>query len=220
MPRPTADESDRFSRPSARARSRAGRLAVLLSAIMAAASGGATLAESGRDAGSEPRALTLDGEVVDPVSASRGAWSVFIFAAADCPISNRYAPEISRIGERYSARGIRFHIVYPGAHVTTHAAREHGTEYGLDLPALIDPELELAERLGMSVTPEVAVLSPEGAVVYRGRIDDRYVAFGRVRPAPRRRDLVEVLDGILAGETPEPRTTAAVGCFIRGAGRR
>jgi len=51
-------------------------------------------------------------------------------------------------------------------------------------------------------------------MVYRGRIDDRYVDFGRSRPAPTTRDLRAVLQALAAGSTLTPRTTPAVGCFI------
>jgi hypothetical protein len=51
-------------------------------------------------------------------------------------------------------------------------------------------------------------------MLYRGRIDDRYVAFGKARPAPTRRDLEETLDALLEGKLPEPVTTTAIGCFI------
>jgi len=50
--------------------------------------------------------------------------------------------------------------------------------------------------------------------VYRGRIDDRYVDFGRARAAPTSRDLREVLQALARGGPVAPRTTAAVGCSI------
>ena len=51
-------------------------------------------------------------------------------------------------------------------------------------------------------------------MVYRGRIDDRAVDFGRTRSAPTSRDLEQVLDTLASGATVQPRTTPAVGCFI------
>ena len=54
----------------------------------------------------------------------------------------------------------------------------------------------------------------ERRMVYRGRIDDRHVAFGRARPAPTTRDLEEVLEAIVEGKPVTATTTTAVGCFI------
>ena len=43
-------------------------------------------------------------------------------------------------------------------------AREHASEYGLDLPVLLDLEHRLVEATGVTVTPEVAVLTAGGAL--------------------------------------------------------
>jgi len=51
-------------------------------------------------------------------------------------------------------------------------------------------------------------------LVYRGRIDDRAVDFGRARPQPQVRDLADVLETLTSGHALTLRTTTAVGCFI------
>ena len=56
--------------------------------------------------------------------------------------------------------------------------------------------------------------SKKWQMVYRGRIDDRYVAFGKMRPAPTVRDLEQVLEAIIAGKEVKTKVTKAVGCFI------
>ena len=50
--------------------------------------------------------------------------------------------------------------------------------------------------------------------VYRGRIDDRYVDFGKYRPAPERHDLAEALDSVLAGKPVKIQQTKSIGCAI------
>ena len=76
-----------------------------------------------------------------------------------------------------------------------------------------DPTLALVKFVGATVTPEVAVVAG-GRVVYRGRIDDRYVDLGRERPAPTRRDLFEALTAIVARKPVARAKTQAVGCYI------
>jgi hypothetical protein len=79
--------------------------------------------------------------------------------------------------------------------------------------AVRDPKLSLVKLAGATVTPEVAIYV--GArMVYRGRIDDRYVDLGRERPAPTQRDLFEALTAIVAGKPVPHATTQAVGCYI------
>ena len=53
-----------------------------------------------------------------------------------------------------------------------------------------------------------------GRILYRGRIDDRYVGLGVERRAPAKRDLEEALTAVIAGKRVEHPTTQAVGCFI------
>ena len=76
---------------------------------------------------------------------------------------------------------------------------------------------QLARVAGATITPEAAVFAHgagEPTLVYRGRIDDRYVDLGRARPAPTVRDLDDVLDAIGAGVPVRFRSTEAVGCVI------
>ena len=65
----------------------------------------------------------------------------------------------------------------------------------------------------MTVTPEVAVMK-DGRMLYRGRIDDRYIEFGKDRPQPTVRDLERSLEAILAGKPVPVAETRAVGCIL------
>lgn len=178
-----------------------------LSALLLAAS--ATVA-------SAQGVVDLEGRPVDPlaVSASEAQAHVLVFTTTDCPISNRYAPEIARLAAAYAARGVRFWVVYPVPSDTPEKIHTHVTQFGLDLPIARDTRAALVKRTGVSVTPEVAVIDRQGDVVYRGRVDDRYVDFGVDRPAPTTRDLDHALSSLLAGKPIEPKTTRAVGCIL------
>lgn len=158
--------------------------------------------------------IDLDGRPTDPLA--HAGVSVLVFTRTDCPISNRYAPELRRLQERFT-RGAAFHLVYVDGAETVDAIRDHRRAFGLGFDAVRDPEHALVALTGATVTPEVAVFVTDGAgrrMVYRGRIDDRAVDFGRTRPAPTRHDLAEVLAALARGASPAPRTTTAVGCFI------
>jgi hypothetical protein len=65
------------------------------------------------------------------------------------------------------------------------------------------------------VTPEAVVLGKGGEVLYRGRIDDNYLAFGKKRAAARQHDLSDALDAIAAGQTVKEKETQAIGCVIQ-----
>lgn len=177
-------------------------LTVTLAAVAAPPPGAAPL-----------RLLDLEGKRVDPF-AGEAAVRVFLFVRGDCPISNRYAPEMARIWETYAPRGVRFSLVYPDPDENAAAIRRHIAEYGYPFGALRDPEHALVEQSGARITPEVAVYGPDGTLAYRGRIDDRWADFGKSKPAPARQDLREALDAVLAGRPVAEPTTEAIGCFI------
>lgn len=156
----------------------------------------------------------LDGAPVDVIPRSPIHAAVLVFAGVDCPISNRYAPELQRLHADYGARGVAFYLVYPDPAIDAAIARRHAADFGIPFPALVDREHRLVARAGVEVTPETAVLGPDGNVLYRGRIDDRWVDFGLDRPRATRHDLRNALDAILAGR-PAPRAGGrAVGCYI------
>lgn len=177
----------------------------------------ASLASLARaDSGALSRVTDLDGRRVAALPMGRGP-AVLVFTRTDCPISNRYAPELRRLRERFAPRGVAFRLVYPDAAESAEAIREHLRAFGYGADAVRDPGHELVRLTGATVTPEAAVFVADPAgprMVYRGRIDDRAVDFGRTRPLPRTRDLERVLEALTSGRTVAPRTTPAIGCFI------
>ena len=158
--------------------------------------------------------LDLAGRHIDPLQATDAAATVLFFVKTDCPISNRYAPEIRRLHERFAAQGVAFWQVYPDPDESVEAIRQHVRDYDYPGHILRDTRHALVSLTGVRITPEAAVFTPAGQMAYHGRIDDRYVDFGKARAAPSRRDLQEALEAVLAGSPVENSTTPAVGCFI------
>jgi thiol-disulfide isomerase/thioredoxin len=138
---------------------------------------------------------------------------VLLFVRTDCPISNRYAPELQRIYRKYSLKGFDFRLVYPETGVTPEKAEKHRREYGYTIPTLLDAGHEYVTRARARFTPEAAVFI-HGQLIYLGRIDDRYVDIGKARPEAEHHDLEEVLAAVVAGKSVRLRETKAVGCAI------
>ena len=185
------------------------RSLVLTVVFSAALAGGC----AGRGPGSEASALDLEGSAVDPLGHGARA-TVLVFVASDCPISNRYAPEIRRIHDEFAARGVATWLVYPNAADTPEKVRRHLADFGHPAPALRDPRHVLVRRAGATRTPEAALFAADGSLVYLGRIDDSFVAFGKMRPEPTVHDLREALAATLSGERAPLSTTQAIGCTI------
>jgi AhpC/TSA family len=138
---------------------------------------------------------------------------VLLFVRSDCPISNRYAPELQRLYQRYSSLGVEFHLLYPEPGLTPSGVEKHRKEYGLTIPALLDTDHKYVDRAQVHVTPEAAVFVNR-RLVYQGRIDDRFVDVGKSRPEATRHDLEEVITAVATGKSVQRRQTKAVGCAV------
>src|SRR6186997_632090 len=88
-------------------------------------------------AGGPPTAVTpvrlalidLDGRPADPLDAHGAPVTVFVFTRTDCPVSNRYAPELKRLHERFARAGVAFWLVYVDPTETVDGMRRHVGEY-------------------------------------------------------------------------------------------
>ena len=159
------------------------------------------------------RAVDLNGTVFSlPAAASRA--TVLIFVLHDCPICNRYAPEINRIAADYKPSDVATYVVYEERDLRPSQARAHAKAYGLTCGLLYDPWHELANKVTATSAPEAVVLSPTGEVVYRGRIDDSFYHFGMLSRQPTTHDLRDAVDALLAGKEIAVSQTPVVGCSI------
>jgi hypothetical protein len=139
---------------------------------------------------------------------------VLIFARTDCPITNRYAPELARIAREFETKDVKFWVIYPDPSETATKISRHMAEYHLPGEGILDPNGELSKRAEAKVSPQAAVFDSHGKLTYSGRIDDRFVAFGKARPAPQVHDLENAIAATLAGKpVAEPRTKA-IGCYL------
>jgi hypothetical protein len=139
---------------------------------------------------------------------------VLIFARTDCPITNRYAPELGRIGQEFESKGVQFWIVYPDPSETPEKIAKHMAEYHLPGRGIADPHFRLQKRAEAKISPQAAVFDSSGKLVYSGRIDDRYVAFGKSRPSPDVHDLENAIKSTLAGKPVVEARTKAIGCYL------
>ena len=185
----------------------AASLRLALAAALAAAPGSVSVAQEGGGI------TDLAHRPIAPLTGSARA-TVLLFTATECPISDRYAPEVRRLAARFGAAGVRFWVVYANAGEQAAAARDHAAAFGYGLPVALDPQGQLADRAGANVTPEAAVFDASGQLVYHGRIDDRYVDFGIDRREPTTHDLADAVTAVLAGAPVAHPVVPAVGCAI------
>ncbi len=167
--------------------------------------------------GTEPFGVDLEGHPVAQLAPPGARAVVLFFTASDCPISNRYIPEIQRLAREYSSRGVHFWFVYPNPGDSAQIIRAHQQQYAIAANAVLDNRQALVRMAHVTITPEAAVFIPEGAKlreVYRGRIDDRYIAFGQERPQATEHDLEDAVRAVLANQSIPQPSGPPIGCSI------
>ena len=157
--------------------------------------------------------LDLSGKPLDPFAGAARV-RIFLFVRTDCPITNRYAPELQRIASEFARRDVEFWLVYPDPAEAAAAIHAQIAEYKLPGKPLRDPHHELVARSQASVSPQAAVFDNGGHLLYSGRIDDRYVDFGQSRPAAQTHDLEAAISAVLSGKPVPISRTRAIGCYL------
>jgi peroxiredoxin len=158
--------------------------------------------------------LDTEGKMHTPAEWSSHRAAVLFFLTTDCPLCNTYVPELNRIAQAYTPRGVAFYAVQGDATVPADEVRSHSREFAFTFPYLFDQEESLATYTGAVTTPEAAVLSPSGQLLYLGRIDNRLEDFGKQRVQVTVFNLRDTLDAILNGKAVPHARTKALGCAI------
>ncbi len=152
------------------------------------------------------REVTLKGDEATP------AWVLFFFSNT-CPVARRYMSRIAQLENEYGARGVRFIGINASPADTLQDIALFARDFDISYPILKDDSFSPVKTLGITRTPEVAVLDKDLVAVYHGRIDDQY-RLGGIRPTATRHDLKETLDAVLAGRAAPASHVPAEGCAI------
>jgi AhpC/TSA family len=174
----------------------------------------AATSDDNRSAAWPPVFFDSQGQRLQPADDPATKAIVLVFLLPDCPIANSYIPELNRLHEKFTEKGVLMLLVHVDPEVTLEQARTHASEYQIRSPVLLDPRHAWVEMSGVSVSPEAAVFSPAGQIVYRGRINDQYVGLGKRRSNITSQDLAEALEQVLAGKPVSQSRTEAIGCPI------
>lgn len=139
---------------------------------------------------------------------------VLVFLDIECPISSRYAPYLNDLFRQASQAKLDFYGIISHPQTTPQEARQFREQYAVRYPLLFDSSGDLALALRPKVVPEVFVIDPSDRVVYRGRIDNRFAAIGKLRQTITAHDLRDAITAVAAGDRPTLPTTPGVGCIF------
>ncbi len=141
-----------------------------------------------------------------------------------------FDPECPFLEHAYSEQGLRevtarlsaHNVVWLGINSSGPGRAGSGRELNASFvqehdilhPVLLDEAGAVARRYGARRSPEAFVIAPDGALVYRGPLDNS--PFGVVPGGGERRDYVELaLDAIAQGRSPTLPLIEPYGCRLR-----
>jgi peroxiredoxin len=163
-------------------------------------------------------ALRDTGQVVHSPEEWNGKKAIVVFfTTTDCPLSNNDVPEMNRTQRDYQSRGVAFYAVQADTTIADADVVQHTKDYQFSFPVLFDPHQVLVKMTGATTIPSAAVLTPDGTLLYLGRIDNRVEDFNVRRQQPTRFDLREALEAVLEGKPVAHPRTKAFGCAINPA---
>lgn len=130
-----------------------------------------------------------------------------------CPIVRLAVPAMREIRARYQSQGIEFLLLNPTLQDTAAAVTQEASEFGFDMPVLLDRDQKIGESWGVDRTAEVYVIDPKTwTLMYHGPIDDR-LSYEAQRPV-HQRYLADALDAVLAGKPVAVASVMSPGCLI------
>ncbi len=144
---------------------------------------------------------------------------IVIFTCNHCPYSVAYEDRIIAIDKKYKEKGYPVVAINPNDPISYpedsfEAMKVRAQEKGFSFPYLMDAKQEIYPQYGATKTPHVYVLknTKEGfKVAYIGAVDNN----SRDAAGVTENYLTNALDDLLAGKTPQVKTTKAIGCSIK-----
>lgn len=140
----------------------------------------------------------------------KNKYTVLMFIATQCPVSNAYNERMAALHDEYSSKEIAFVGINSNKQEDIEEIREHSAKHGFKFVVLKDWNNTVADAYGAQFTPEIFLLDRKGTLQYHGRIDD-----SKNPDNVKTNDLRETLDALLAGKAVPRAVTKAFGCTIK-----
>ncbi len=161
----------------------------------------------------------IDGKMVSLSDYPGAKGFTVIFTCNHCPYSKAYQDRIIALDKKYKSKGYPVIAVNPNDPVVNpedsyENMKVRAKEKGFSFPYLFDETGDICRKYGATRTPQVYLLEKKGGdliVRYTGAIDDNSQDASKVT-APY---LSNAIDALLAGGTPDPSFTKAIGCGIK-----
>lgn len=160
-----------------------------------------------------------DGKMVSFADYPDAKGFTVIFTCNHCPYAKAYQDRIIALDKKYKSKGYPVIAISSNdPDVNAEDSYENmiarAKEKGFTFPYLFDESGDICRKYGATRTPQVFLLEKKGGdliLQYTGAIDDNSQDAAQVTMPY----LANAIDALLAGKTPEPSFTKAIGCGIK-----
>lgn len=176
------------------------------------------------DKASDFKLKNVDGKMVSLKDFPKAKGFVVVFTCNHCPYAKAYQDRIIEMDKKYKPKGYPVIAINPNdPELSPEDSYDkmviRAKEKAYTFPYLFDQTQEVYRSYGAQKTPHTYLLQKEGddlIVRYIGAIDDNYQDETKITQSY----LSGALDAVLAGKTPEPSSTKAIGCGIKDKNKR
>jgi peroxiredoxin len=194
----------------------------IIFSVLLSIAAGVTLSAQGYRVGDEARDFRLknvDGRMVSLADYPDARGFIVIFTCNHCPFSVAYEDRILSLDKKYKKSGYPVIAINPNDPSVVPAdgykeMQARSSEKGFSFPYLFDEGQKIYPIYGATRTPHVFLLQKVDnklKVAYIGAIDDN----SQDPEAVKEKYLENAVNALLAGKTPEPDFTKAIGCTIK-----
>ena len=142
---------------------------------------------------------------------------VIIFMCNHCPYVKHVAPELTRVSDDYTPKGVRFiginsNDVIAQPEDSPEMMKAEAVKQGYKFPYLYDADQSVAIAYHAACTPDLFLFDSAHRLVYRGQLDNSRPKTDKPLTG---KDLRSALDCILNGKQVSSEQLPSIGCNIK-----
>ena len=159
------------------------------------------------------RTVDVDGQVHHIGSDLDAKPTTIVFLNTHCPIARKYVPLLNQLYEFAAKNKLYFYGVVSDPAVSLLDIKTFQQEFSITFPLIFDSNGDLSKRLNPEITPEAFVINKHDEILYRGRIDNRFVSVGKQRTNITSHELQDTLHAVVREQSPTSAYEKPVGCI-------
>lgn len=159
------------------------------------------------------RAVDARGQVHALLGGAEPAAAI-VFLDPECPVARHYAAGIDELASRVGELGIPLFGLMSDPHLAPRDVAEWQARLEVEVPVLLDPAGGLHASLKPTHVPEIFLVDSADRLLYRGAIDDQFVAPTKRRSRVSETSFEDAVRAFAAGEEIAKSYVEPVGCVF------